>query len=384
MNYRTLLLLLIPSAIIPTLSGVTPTKTPASTKKAKAKPASVTKSLTTTSVARKPAKKRRYYNPWTTPTFADSTIGDNVDGEDLVVRRAAVEALGNYNGSVVVADPNTGRVLTMVNQKLALTGAYTPCSTIKLVSGLAGLSEGYIDRETNVRLNRWERMNLTTALARSNNPYFQKIGYGLGFEKIKSYAHMVGLGEKAGLGIDGEVDGTFPGEPVMGIPIGLMCSHGAAIGMTPLQLTAIMSAFANGGTLYYLQYPRTPEDLQNLVPRVKRQLDIQQWLPELKPGLAGAVEFGTAKKAALDSSEPLYGKTGTCSDGPTHLGWFTSFYEIGNRKLVVTVLLTGGRPINGPVASGVAGQVYRNLAGQQYFAHQPALSPAMLVNGGQN
>src|SRR5262245_33948214 len=37
--------------------------------------------------------------PWTSPTYADSTDGDNIDGEDLDVRRAAVEALGSYNGS---------------------------------------------------------------------------------------------------------------------------------------------------------------------------------------------------------------------------------------------------------------------------------------------
>ena len=43
--------------------------------------------------------------PWTEPTYADSTQGDNVDGEDLDVRRAAVEALGPYNGAVVVVDP---------------------------------------------------------------------------------------------------------------------------------------------------------------------------------------------------------------------------------------------------------------------------------------
>src|SRR5882724_9169333 len=35
--------------------------------------------------------------PWTEPTFADSTAGDFIDGEDPEVRRAAVEALGPYN-----------------------------------------------------------------------------------------------------------------------------------------------------------------------------------------------------------------------------------------------------------------------------------------------
>src|SRR2546427_3297313 len=49
--------------------------------------------------------------PWTEPTFADSSAGDFIDGEDLEVRRAAVEALGPYNGSVIAVDAETGRIL---------------------------------------------------------------------------------------------------------------------------------------------------------------------------------------------------------------------------------------------------------------------------------
>src|ERR1700686_2426648 len=64
-------------------------------------------------------KRRFVFSPWTEPTFGDSTAGDLVDGEDLVVRRAAVQALGPFNGTVIAADPNTGRILTIVNQKLA-------------------------------------------------------------------------------------------------------------------------------------------------------------------------------------------------------------------------------------------------------------------------
>ena len=56
----------------------------------------------------------------------------------IVVRRAAVQALGPYNGSVIVADPNTGRILSVVNQKLAYQGAYQPCSTIKIVAAWPG------------------------------------------------------------------------------------------------------------------------------------------------------------------------------------------------------------------------------------------------------
>src|SRR6185369_10010894 len=99
-----------------------------------------------------PAGARVSSGPWKEPTFADSTVGDKIDGEDLVVRRAAVDALGPYNGTVVVADPSTGRILTIVNQKLAFKSGFQPCSTIKIVAALAGLSEGIIDRNTSMRL----------------------------------------------------------------------------------------------------------------------------------------------------------------------------------------------------------------------------------------
>src|SRR4029450_9492442 len=79
--------------------------------------------------------------PWTEPTYADSTAGDYIDGEDLEVRRAAVEALGPYNGSVIAVDAETGRILTMVNQKIALGMGVQPCSTIKVSVALAGLRE---------------------------------------------------------------------------------------------------------------------------------------------------------------------------------------------------------------------------------------------------
>ncbi|MBI5281740.1 MAG: penicillin-binding protein [Candidatus Solibacter usitatus] len=312
--------------------------------------------------------KRKVHSPWDTPTFADSTWGDVVDGEDLTVRRAAVEALGPYNGTVVVADPNTGRVLAIVNQKLALGGAYQPCSTIKLVAGLAGLSEGIVERDTRLRLSRRESINLTTALAKSNNPYFANIGEKLGFDKVNYYGRLFGLGEKAGLNIEGESPGIFPDEKPKAVPVGMMTSFGEAISLTPMQLTAMVSAIANGGTLYYLQYPRNQEEAQSLVPRVKRQLEFQRQLPDMKPGMMGAVDFGTARRALYDANEPIYGKTGTCTDSRTHLGWFGSYNEAGRNKLVVVVLLTGGRRVNGPVAAGIAGQVYKNLSAQQYFA----------------
>ncbi len=66
------------------------------------------------------------------------------------MREAAIDALGNMNGTVVAIEPTSGRILAMVNQKLALSSGAQPCSTIKLSVALAAVSEGLIDKETEV------------------------------------------------------------------------------------------------------------------------------------------------------------------------------------------------------------------------------------------
>jgi penicillin-binding protein 2 len=315
--------------------------------------------------------------PWTEPTYADSTLGDNIDGEDLVIRRAAVEALGAFNGSVVVADPNTGRVLTMVNQKLALSSGFQPCSTVKISVALAGLTEKVISPSTRYRMSG-VRTDLTYALAHSNNYYFATLGQKLGFEKVSYYSHLFGYGEKAGLNIAGEQPGRYPSAPPENGGVGMLTSFGEEIRQTPLQLAALMSAIANGGTLYYLQYPRNQAEVKTFTPQIKRKLQIEKLLPAIKPGMRGAVEFGTAHRAREDG--PIAGKTGTCSDDHTHLGWFGSFNDTGNRKLVVVVLLTGGRPAIGPLAAGIAGDVYRILGEKNYFASTLPVTPATLIS----
>lgn len=319
--------------------------------------------------------------PWRVPTYADSSVGDFIDGEDLTVRRAAVDALGPLNGTVVVTDPMTGRILTIVNQKLAFQDGYQPCSTVKVPVALAALSEGVIERQTLIRVYGRTTFNLTTALAKSSNQFFASLGQKLGFDRVSYYARLFGLGEKAGLDIEQEHAGILP-ETVPKSGIGMMTSFGDGIALTPLEYAALIGAVANGGTLYYLQYPKTQHDAAEIVPRVKRRLDIEQYIPDVRPGMMGAVEYGTARRIGFDPNEPIYGKTGTCTDArtPTHLGWFGSFTEVGNKKLVVVVLLTGGRPVSGPAASGVAGQVYKNLGLDTYFSAQShQMSPSVMA-----
>jgi len=327
-----------------------------------------TASLARTSVS---SSRRRYHERFFVSSFAeDITGGDVAGGEDAVVRQAAIDALGNMNGTVVAIEPTSGRVLAMVNQKLALSSGAQPCSTIKLSVALAALNEGVVSKETEVPLGGRSRINLTDALAHSNNAYFEALGRKLGFEKVAYYAHEYGLGELAGYDIPGEQSGTYPDEAIpqkLG-GVGKMCSFGEGISMTPLQLGAMVSAIANGGTLYYLQHPTTPEEITNFQPRVKRQLDIAPLIPEISDGMAGAVQYGTARRLGLNfSEEEILGKTGTCSHDGTRFGWFASYANTSRGRIVVVVFLQGGRPTFGPKAAEIAGLMYRNLYDHNFF-----------------
>lgn len=302
----------------------------------------------------------------------DPTEGDNPDGDDLIVRRAAVDALGNQAGSIVVVDPNNGRILTMVNQKLALQSGFTPCSTIKLVTSLAALTEHVVDKDTTLRLGRYMQFNMTNALAKSNNQYFEALGNKLGFERVVHYAQMLGLGEKAGLDVDGELPGSIAEAPPKWGGVGMMTSFGEGFSMTPLELAGMLSSIANGGTLYYLQYPRSAVGIEDFSPRIKRTLEIApNGIEDIKVGMRGAVDHGTAVRANYDPNENIFGKTGTCTDfrAGSHMGWFGSFIESDKRPLVVVVMLTSPvKSVSGPLASGVAGAFYKNLSAQNYFA----------------
>jgi penicillin-binding protein 2 len=327
------------------------------------------------------AVRRKYYEHFTGDSFAetDLTAGDITAGEDPVVRAAAIAALGNMNGTAVAIDPTTGRILAMVNQKLALSSGAEPCSTIKVSVALAALQEGIVTKDTPVNLGGWS-MTLTEALAHSNNLYFETIGRRLGFERVRHYANQFGLGELAGWNVPGEQLGVYPNQalPEKLGGVGRMCSFGQSISLTPLQLGALTAAIANGGTLYYLQHPTTPAEAVNFQPRVKRVLNIKPFIPDVASGMGGAVAYGTARSLRASFNElPVLGKTGTCSENGTRYGWFTSYADTNYGRIVTVFFLEGGRPTFGPKAAELTGVFYRNLWDHSYFAAKnPNEAPA--------
>lgn len=303
-------------------------------------------------------------------------LRDDARGEDPEVRRVAVAALGYHAGSVVVMNPRTGQVYTIVNQEWGVRRGFKPCSTIKLVSGLAGVVEGVIDPvQENVAYTS-NRMNLTDALAYSHNGYFQQVGKRVGFDRLSSYARQLGLGERTGINHVNESPGRVP---LFKDEHGIlrMSSHGDDFEVTPLQLATLASVFGNGGTLLTPHLPRTPQESVKFKTEVRRQLNIpQEALRRMLPGMIGSVSYGSGRKA-FDSQQTIAGKTGTCiGAGGVWDGSFTSYAPVENPQLAIAVI---GR---GPDArkhfpAAVAGQIYRTLAYR--FAKRDGRSPLPLT-----
>ena len=282
---------------------------------------------------------------------------DNITGEDMEVRRVAVNALGHHAGTVVVMDPMTGRVYSVVNQEWALRRGFKPCSTIKLVTGVAGLAENAIPAVDTV--GDGYRIDLTSALAHSDNPFFQQVGTKIGSEKMVDYARQFGLGEKTGLNVPFEFPGRLP-EITPGEIQRRMFSHADGFEVTPLQLGTMVSAMANGGRLLQPQIAHSQKELSKMSPKVRRQLDItsEVW-QRMVPGMVGAVNYGSGRKA-YDPTQTVAGKTGTCIGEGGWVGLFTSYAPLANPRLAV-VVIAKGTDARRHFPAAVAGAIYRGL-----------------------
>lgn len=277
---------------------------------------------------------------------------DDLTGEDPEVRRVAVNALGNHAGTVVVMDPMTGRIYSVVNQEWALRRGFKPCSTIKLVTGVAGLAENVISQTETAST---ARIDLTSALAHSDNPYFQRVGTQIGFDKMVEYARRLGLGEKTGANVNYEFAGRLP-ENKPGFIERRMFSHADGFEVTPIQLGTLVSAMANGGRLLVPQISREAR----LNTKVRRQLDISTdvW-QRMIPGMVGAVNYGSGRRA-YDPLQTVAGKTGTCIGQGGWVGLFTSYAPLTNPRLAV-VVITQGTDARRHFPAAVAGTIYREL-----------------------
>jgi SpoIID/LytB domain protein len=256
------------------------------------------------------------------------------DEVDRALQRVAKSALGEREGTVVVMDPQTGRVRAAVNSRLAFTEAFPPGSAIKPFTMLTALRAGLIDDDTRILCHEKYRhgdytthcshprlhapFNPAQALAYSCNYYFSKLGEQLNGREFIDTLVSFGFGANASVD-EGEATGMLPrGYWRINTALG----DDTQLLVTPVQLITAYAALFNGGHLFAPQNARA----NNFTSRERASLNIAPaHRTLLLKGMRGAVIYGTAAPAGLGSlPQYLFGKTGTATsndDFHTH-GWF--------------------------------------------------------------
>jgi stage II sporulation protein D len=262
----------------------------------------------------------------------------NDEETDRALEEAARQALGDLEGSVLVMDPQTGRLRAVVNPRLAFEQAFPPGSTIKSFTSLAAMRGGLIDRESRTlcpgRFNDESLdvfcshprskapFNLAQALAYSCNYFFARLSGRLSFDALKGTLASAGFGARTGVNAGAESAGSLRDADWR---VRDLLGEGDNLLVTPIQLLSAYCALVNGGHLYR---PKISES-DKLIPEERTNLHIAEpHRAALVEGMRDAVVYGTAEKARLASLPMfIFGKTGTStsSNGFRRQGWFVSF-----------------------------------------------------------
>ena len=367
---------------------------------------------------------------------------------DVELQQAAEQylAISDKAGAVVALEVDTGRVLAAVSSPTihledfiggislknwnallenkrnpllnkAVQGVYPPGSTYKIVTALAGLSEGVITENTTFycpghyyfgrRLYRcWKHsghgtVDIRRALTESCDVFFYQVGQRLGVDRLAAYAKKLGLGTRSGIELEHEKAGIVPtkdwkrkrfkekwheGE-TLSVAIGQGFNN-----MTPLQICLMTAAIANGGRIYQPQIVEMVkttdgEIIERLTPKLLSELSSRDksYLHIVKDGLFGVVQGkrGTARNVRIEGLT-VAGKTGTAQvvrlaqykglkeqDIPYKYrdhAWFTCYAPADNPKIAVTVLVEHG--LHGGSGAGPIARVVLKKYFEQYLLEQ--------------
>jgi len=292
------------------------------------------------------------------PVGFDFGAADSARNEaaiDSALQQAATAALGNRDGAIIIMDAQTGRVRAIVNPTAAYSEALMPGSAIKPFTALAALRAGLIDENSRaacpgrftglnfslacVHADHLPPFNPSQAIAYSCNYYFASLGQRLGRDRLITTLREFGFGQRSGIS-DREAAGVLrpcqtgsnarllPGVEAHHNSGEADCNAREAVGesdnlqVTPLQLLSAYTALINGGHLYEPQIAGAT-DFQ---PVERARINIaSQHRAIIIEGMAGAIRYGTAHSAKLDTLPlTIIGKTGTANPakGFRTNGWF--------------------------------------------------------------
>jgi len=373
---------------------------------------------------------------------------------DLNIQSLVEEAFRDKTGAAIVMDPNNGHILAMVSnpsfnpnlfaggissadwksliensyhplQNRAIQGTYSPGSTFKIITSAGGLEKGLVNRNSTVfcggsiRIGNnvkrcWKfgghgSVTIVDALRQSCNVYYYKVGGELGIGALAKYAMSFGLGRPTGIGLPNEESGLIPTEEWKRKTLGEKWypseTADAAIGqgfvsVTPLQLVNMVSAVANGGTLYKPMLVKEIRDSDNQLvkefkPEIIRKVPVKEEnLKVIRKGMWAVVneEHGTGSKSRIEGLN-VAGKTGTAQViklkskiKPKMLpekyrdhAWFVAFAPVDDPKIALVVFVEHGLK-GGDAAAPVAKLIFEGIfnKGSELTKKSPTEAPTPL------
>lgn len=319
---------------------------------------------------------------------------------DLGAQRYASKLLHGFRGAIVAMDVTDGSVKCLVSSpsydpnpltwgisakewtqlldsrerpmmNRAISGAYPPASTFKVVTASAGLSSGKISTGTKVvcpgyfelgnrKFRCWNHSghgseNVIKALRDSCDVFFYQCSWWTGIDKIISTAAKFGVGKKTGIDLPSESSGTIAGPSWKrrkikeswygGDTVNYSIGQGYLL-MTPLQVARLYAAIASNGKLF------RPKINSNQPVKFEKVDLSDEIFKILQTGLEEVGSIGTGRSASSFGVR-VAGKTGTAqnSQGADH-AWFAGYAPVGNPRYAVVAIAEagkGGGKVTGPM-----------------------------------
>lgn len=354
---------------------------------------------------------------------------------DIDLQKKSEELLKDKMGSIAVVNVNTGEVLTLASSpsfdpvlfvngidhsdwnelskntfhpmlNRSTLGIYAPGSTFKIVTALSALKENVIDEETTFfcpghykvgkkKFKCWKHsghgwVNLHSAISQSCDVFFYNTAEKLGIDRLSKYAKIFGFGSETGIEIS-EKEGLVPNrlwkyknykEPWYKGETVITAIGQGYLNVTPLQITMMTVAVANGGSILKPILIKKIADLQGNNKMVNKS-EVLRILPfddiqikMVQDSLVSAVngKSGTGKRAKVKHGT-VAGKTGTAqvvssktkSKKIRHKdhAWFTAYYPAENPEIAVTVLIENGGS-GGSVAAPLAKEIIDEYYEKKY------------------
>lgn len=341
-----------------------------------------------------------------------SQLFQQTKGDDIVLtidhnyQEAALNALGNRRGAVVILNRKTGAVLAMVSSpnfnpntidsdwdelrqasdspllNRATQGLYPPGSSIKPLIANGGLSQGEITPDTiidckgyiefpdhsRLRDNDGEvhgPISLLHAMEESCNVYFGTVGMKLGGSGLDKAFNDFGMDKK----LDTDFDESLPHLPRWNkLTQGDLAQAGigqASLLETPLRMAMVAAAVGNGGIS---MKPYIVQKILNADGKTIEEYKPTEFAKAMTPqnastiydAMAAVVHSGTGTAAYIPGID-IIGKTGTAENQTSRPhAWFIGCANMPHEDIAFAVIVENGG-YGGSVAAPIIKQILRNI-----------------------